>query len=62
MIYMLRSKAKLTQEELANRSGTTQPMIARLEGGNDSRIPSLDLLSRIFGATGNILNITFHKA
>lgn len=58
IIYACRNKAELTQTELAERSGTTQPVIARLEGGNDSRVPSIDLLSRIAHATGKTLHLS----
>lgn len=58
-IYACRNKAELTQSELAERSGTSQPVIARLESGNDSRVPSLDLLSRIAQATGKKLSLSF---
>ena len=59
-VYQSRSKASLTQKELAELSGTTQPVIARLESGNDSRVPSLDLLNRIAFATGKKLNLSFN--
>lgn len=42
-----RQKRGLSQAELANKIGTTQSVIARLENGNQSRMPSLDLLNRI---------------
>lgn len=58
MVYRLRNKLKMTQKELAEKSKTTQPVIARLEGGNDTRIPSLNLLSRIAKATGGRLNVS----
>ena len=50
-----RTKAKLTQSELAQRSGTTQSAIARLEGGRVS--PSLATLRRYAEATGARLQI-----
>lgn len=57
MIVQLRHKVKLTQEELAKKAGTTQPVIARLESGSDKRIPSLDLLTRLTLAAGARLKI-----
>lgn len=59
MIVDVRRKARLTQAELAKKANTTQPVIARLEGGQDTRMPSLDLLSRIAIAASAKLNITF---
>ena len=45
-----RKRAGLTQAELAEKVGTSQSVIARLESGNDSRTPSLSLLARIASA------------
>ncbi|MCY3776523.1 MAG: helix-turn-helix transcriptional regulator [Candidatus Aminicenantes bacterium] len=50
-----RTAAKLTQEELANRLGTTQSAIARLEGGGVS--PSFATLRRYAEATGTRLTV-----
>ena len=50
-----RTKAKLSQAELAKRIGTTQSAIARLEGGGVS--PSLSTLRRYAEATGAKLQI-----
>jgi len=59
MIVKLRKQAHLTQEELAKRAGITQPVIARLESGTDSRVPSLDLLARIAAASNAHLDLNF---
>ncbi|CAN7211993.1 helix-turn-helix domain-containing protein [Pararhizobium sp. LjRoot238] len=50
-----RTKAKLSQAEVARRVGTTQSAIARLEGGGVS--PSLATLRRYAEATGAKLEI-----
>ncbi|CDZ48470.1 helix-turn-helix domain-containing protein [Neorhizobium galegae] len=50
-----RTKANLSQAELANKIGTTQSAIARLEGGGVS--PSLSTLRRYAEATGSKLEI-----
>jgi DNA-binding XRE family transcriptional regulator len=47
-----RLKADLTQAQLARLIGTTQSVIARLEGGSDKRVPSIPLLARIAKACG----------
>lgn len=59
MLTEMRQKARLTQAELANKAGTTQPVIARLESGKDSRIPSLELLTRLAAASHAKLNLEF---
>lgn len=61
MFVDLRKEAKLTQNTLAKKAGTTQPVIARLESGSDNRLPSLDLLTRIAAATHTKLKITLQK-
>jgi predicted transcriptional regulator len=50
-----RTKANLSQAELAHRIGTTQSAIARLEGGGVS--PSIATLRRYAEATGAKLEI-----
>ncbi len=58
-IVEMRQKRGLTQAELAEKAHTTQPVIARLEKGSDSRIPSLELLNRIAHALGKEIFIDF---
>jgi DNA-binding XRE family transcriptional regulator len=50
-----RTRAKLSQAELARRIGTTQSAVARLEGGHVS--PSLATLRKYAAATGATLQI-----
>jgi len=52
-----RSRAGLTQEALARKMGTTQPVVARLEGGRAR--PSMRTLDRLAKATGSRLIVTF---
>ena len=52
-----RSAAGLTQEALAERMGTTQSAIARMEGGRVS--PSVDTLRRYAAAVGKTLRVEF---
>jgi DNA-binding XRE family transcriptional regulator len=59
MVLQMRKNAGLTQLQLAKKAHTTQPVIARLESGKDSRTPSLDLLMKIAEATGFKINIGF---
>ncbi|MGL5114899.1 MAG: helix-turn-helix transcriptional regulator [Beijerinckiaceae bacterium] len=52
-----RGRACLTQEQLAERMGTTQAAIARLESGR--LLPSTRTLLRFAAATGSRLSISF---
>jgi transcriptional regulator with XRE-family HTH domain len=52
-----RADAGLTQEELAERMGTKQEVIARWEGGKV--MPSTRTLARLAKATGTRLQISF---
>lgn len=55
-----RSRAGLTQEELAEKMDTSQSAIARMESGRT--IPSGTTLKRFARATGTRLRITFEPA
>src|SRR5690349_8583393 len=48
-----RNRAGLTQQQLAKKMGTTQPVVARLEGGRTR--PSYRTLERLAAATGSRL-------
>ena len=54
-----RTRAKLTQEEVAKRMGTTQAVVARLESGRVK--PSTRTLERFAAAAGHRLKIQFEK-
>ena len=56
-VMAVRSRAGLTQEELARKMGTTQPVVARLESGQSR--PSIRTLERLADATGSRLLISF---
>jgi ribosome-binding protein aMBF1 (putative translation factor) len=53
----VRNRAGLTQEQLARKMGTTQPVVARLESGRTR--PSMRTLERLAEATGSRLLISF---
>jgi transcriptional regulator with XRE-family HTH domain len=53
----VRNRAGLTQEALARKMGTTQPVVARLESGRGR--PSMRTLDRLAKATGSRLIISF---
>jgi DNA-binding XRE family transcriptional regulator len=52
-----RTKADISQEEIARRMHTSQPAVARLEGGKGN--PSLKTLRGYANATGTRLKIIF---
>ncbi len=54
-VRALREKRGLTQTELAERAGTGQAAIARIESGK--AVPKLDLLARIATALGAKLDV-----
>lgn len=56
-VVALRARHELTQRDLAERVGTPQPVIARLESG---RHPvEIKLLARIAAAVGETWTVTF---
>ncbi len=50
LVYRLRTDAGLTQLELAEKMGTTQSAIARMEGGGTQ--PTLQTLEKLASAVG----------
>ncbi len=59
-IIALRIKSKLTQKQLAQQIGTSQPAIARIESGSYRNI-SLSFLRRIADALGAVPEIHLRK-
>lgn len=53
LVHQLRIEAELTQTEIADRMGTSQSAIARMEGGGVR--PTLDTLERLAQAVGKDL-------
>jgi transcriptional regulator with XRE-family HTH domain len=60
MLIKARTKAKLSQAELAALMGTSQSTIARLESG--AAKPSLSTLKRFAEATGMRVRVSFEPA
>jgi transcriptional regulator with XRE-family HTH domain len=56
VLQKARQLAGISQSELAARAGTSQPAVARLEGGHAS--PTLATLERLVGAAGFDLQLT----
>src|SRR5215210_5226733 len=58
-LVALREQAGLTQVEVAQRMGTSQPVIARLEAGRrDPRLSTVERYARIVGAAVEIRRST----
>lgn len=55
----LREARGLSQSELAERIGSTQPAVARLEAGGVA--PTIETLERIAGALGLELSVSFSR-
>jgi ribosome-binding protein aMBF1 (putative translation factor) len=60
MVRQLRLDAGLSQEELAQRSGMTQPALSRLERGGG--IPTITVLDRIANALHATLTVSMTSA
>ena len=58
LIYDLRTEAGLSQRELADRMGTTQSVISRLEEGGGAR-NRIDTLARVATALDRHLIVSF---
>lgn len=59
-VIALRTQANLTQQELAERVGTSQPAIARLESGNYRNL-SLSFLRRVANALGAVPEVHLRR-
>ena len=59
-VKALREKRKMSQSELAQKAGTKQPNIARLESGRG--LPRLEFLQRIANALGARLDVKLAPA
>lgn len=60
-ILKARAQAGLTQAEVAERIGTTQSVVARLESGGSKHSPSLATLEKYASALGCKLQVRFVK-
>ncbi len=59
-IIRLRTEAKMTQKELAEKAGTSQPAIARLESGVYKNL-SLSFLNKVAKVLGAVPVVNFKK-
>ena len=61
IVFDLRAKAGISQAELAKAAHVTQPLIARLEKGDQQRTPTFDLIYKVLKALGYSLEVRVHK-
>ena len=59
-VYDRRIEFGLSQAELAERAGMTQPQVSRMEGGDT--VPTLPLLRRLAKALDGTLNVAIDEA
>ena len=59
LLQRARHEARLTQSELAERAGTSQPAVARYEA--DASIPTIPTLERLLAACGVQLRISMSR-
>lgn len=62
IIEELRLKAGFTQAQLAKKSKVSQPMIARLEKGDQDRVPTLATINKVLTALGYEADLIVKKA
>jgi ribosome-binding protein aMBF1 (putative translation factor) len=62
VVRSMREQAGLTQAQLANMVGVSQPMIARMERGLDQRTPRWETLRKVGLALGKQLKLSFVEA
>ena len=61
-VLKARAKSGLTQAEVAERMGTTQSAVARLESANAKHSPSIATLQRYAEALGHRVEVRLVKA
>ena len=58
LVSELRARSGLSQADVADLAGVSQPLIARLERGDQQRAPTFDTLFKILKALGYSLEIS----
>lgn len=61
LIEEMRIKSGLTQAQLAKKANVSQPMIARLEKGDQDRTPTLSTINKVLAALGYEADLTIKK-
>ena len=62
LIEELRLKEGLTQTQLAKKAKVSQPMIARLERGDQDRVPTLATINKVMTALGHEVDLVIRVA
>ena len=57
----LRLKANMTQMQLAKKACVSQPMVARIERGDQDRVPTFSTINKIFKALGYRVDLKIKK-
>lgn len=57
LVADLRAKSGLSQADVATRAGVSQPLIARLEKGDQRRAPTFDTIYKILSVLGYNLEL-----
>ena len=58
LIEEMRIKSGLTQAQLAKKANVSQPMIAKLEKGDQDRTPTLSTINKVLAALGYEADLT----
>ena len=61
LVEELRLKANMTQMQLAKKACVSQPMIARIERGDQDRVPTLFTINKVFKALGYKVDLKIKK-
>ena len=61
LVEELRLKANMTQIQLARKAHVSQPMIARIERGDQDRVPTLSTINKVFKALGYKVDLKIKK-
>jgi DNA-binding XRE family transcriptional regulator len=61
LVSDLRSRAGISQAELAKKAKVSQPMIARLEKGDHRRTPTFDTIYKILKVLGYSMSIDVQR-
>lgn len=62
LVETLRAKEGLTQAQLAKKANVSQPMIARLERGDQDRVPTLTTINKVLSSLGYEIDLIIKKA
>ena len=61
LVEELRLREGMTQAQLAKKARISQPMIARLEKGDQDRIPTLATINKVMYALGHEVDLVIKR-